>query len=81
MGRHRVPFEIEKNCGVDQVIYYTADQHFGHSNIIRFCERPFSTVEEMDEVLINNWNETVSDNDIVYILGDLVFRSDKHATY
>lgn len=63
------------------MIYYTADQHFGHSNIIRFCDRPFTTVEEMDEVLINNWNETVSDNDIVYILGDLVFRSDKHATY
>jgi len=63
------------------VIYYTADQHFGHSNIIRFCDRPFTTVGEMDEALINNWNDTVSDNDIVYILGDLMFRSDKHATY
>lgn len=48
------------------MIYYTADQHFGHSNIIRFCDRPFATAEEMDEALINNWNEFVSDNDIVY---------------
>lgn len=74
-------FEIEEKCGVDSVIYYTADQHFGHSNIIRFCERPFTSVEEMDEALINNWNETVSHNDTVYILGDLIFRSNKHSTY
>lgn len=63
------------------MIYYTADQHFGHSNIIRFCDRPFVTVAKMDEVLIKNWNNIVSDHDIVYILGDLVFRSDKHASY
>jgi len=63
------------------VIYYTADQHFGHLNIIRFCDRPFVTVAEMDEALIKNWNNIVSERDIVYILGDLVFRSDKHASY
>lgn len=63
------------------MIYYTADQHFGHLNIIRFCDRPFVTVAEIDEALIKNWNNIVSDHDIVYILGDLVFRSDKHASY
>lgn len=63
------------------MIYYTGDQHFGHSNIIRFCGRPFVTVAEMDETLIKNWNNIVSDDDIVYILGDLLFRSDKHASY
>ncbi|NLI92019.1 MAG: hydrolase [Peptococcaceae bacterium] len=63
------------------MIYYTADQHFGHSNIIRFCDRPFKNVAEMDETLINNWNNAVSDDDIVYILGDLVFRSEKSASY
>jgi len=52
------------------VIYYTADQHFGHANIIRFCNRPFENVTEMDEALIKNWNNTVNSNDTVYILGN-----------
>ena len=71
----------KSNLGVNLVIYYTADQHFGHSNIIRFCDRPFENVAEMDETLINNWNNVVSDGDIVYILGDLVFRSEKSASH
>lgn len=63
------------------MIYYTADQHFGHSNIIRLCNRPFKNIAEMDETLIMNWNSAVSAGDVVYFLGDLVFRSDKHASY
>lgn len=50
--------------------FYIADTHFGHSNIIRFDNRPFSNINEMDEILIKNWNKVVSDGDIVYILGD-----------
>ncbi len=63
------------------MIYYTADQHFGHSNIIGLCNRPYNDIAEMDETLIMNWNSVVSADDVVYILGDLVFRSDKHASY
>lgn len=63
------------------MIYYTADQHFGHENIIRLCGRPFMDVNEMDEALIFNWNCSVSNEDTVYILGDLIFRSSKAPSY
>ena len=53
------------------MIYFIADPHFGHENILKLCDRPFSSVEEMDELLIRRWNETVSDEDTVYLLGDL----------
>jgi calcineurin-like phosphoesterase family protein len=54
-------------------IFLVADLHLGHANIIRYCSRPFlmSDVREMDEVLINNWNYTVSPESRVYFLGDL----------
>lgn len=51
--------------------FFTSDQHFGHTNIIGYCNRPFSTTEEMDAALIANWNAIVtSDSDEVYTLGD-----------
>jgi len=56
------------------MIYFTADQHFGHTNIIWHCNRPFASVEEMDEALIRNWNATIRPHDEVYILGDLTMR-------
>lgn len=50
--------------------FYIADPHFGHKSIIHLCNRPFSSIEEMDEALISNWNNKVSKTDTVYILGD-----------
>ncbi|HFH9837931.1 TPA: hydrolase [Streptococcus suis] len=50
------------------MIYFIADTHFYHKNVIAFCNRPFSTVEEMNQALITNWNKTVSDIDEVYIV-------------
>lgn len=55
------------------MIYFTADTHFWHENIIRFCNRPFTCAAEMDEALIANWNSRVKGNDIIYILGDMFF--------
>ena len=52
------------------MIYITSDTHFYHKNIIEYCNRPFSDVEEMNEVLIENWNNTVSKEDTVFHLGD-----------
>lgn len=51
--------------------FFTADLHFGHKNIIRYDNRPFFTVGEMDNALIDNWNSVVRDKDDVYILGDV----------
>lgn len=57
------------------MIFYTSDLHLGHANILKLCNRPFSCVEEMDEVLIANWNAKVTNGDTVHILGDLMFRN------
>lgn len=51
-------------------IWVTADQHFGHTKVIEYCKRPFKSIDEMDEALINNWNERVKIGDVVYHLGD-----------
>jgi calcineurin-like phosphoesterase family protein len=56
-------------------MFFTADLHLGHANIIKHCNRPFSSVNEMDEYLLASWNSRVRPNDSVYIIGDLIFRS------
>ena len=62
--------------------FVTSDLHFFHKNIIAFhkniiadCQRPFADVEEMNEVIIKNWNEVVKKDDMVYVLGDFSFCS------
>lgn len=55
------------------MVYLCSDCHFNHQNILKYEpeSRPFETVEEMNEVIINNWNSTVSPEDTVYVCGDL----------
>src|SRR3972149_1827984 len=50
--------------------WVTCDHHFGHVNIITYCDRPFKDVNHMNEVMIERWNEVVRPDDVVYYLGD-----------
>jgi calcineurin-like phosphoesterase family protein len=60
---------------VSNNIWFTSDQHYGHANIIKFCNRPFADVEEMREKLIENHNKLVKPGDRVYNLGDMFWRT------
>lgn len=55
------------------MIYFTADLHLGHEKILRYCNRPFQSIQEMDETIIYNWNHVVKKEDVGYILGDFAF--------
>lgn len=61
--------------------YFTSDLHLGHANIIKLCQRPFENVDEMDEALIENWNRKVHKNDVVYVLGDVVWDKKRLSHY
>ncbi len=50
---------------------YISDWHYGHGNIIAFDNRPFRSVEQMNEALVERWNSVVEPGDIVYVLGDM----------
>ena len=56
--------------GTDHRIWFTSDHHFGHNNIIKYCDRPFTSVQQMDDTMIDAWNGVVRPDDVVYHLGD-----------
>jgi len=60
--------------------FFTADTHFGHSNIIKYCHRPFKTIEEHDYQLIQLWNSRVKPEDTVFVLGDFCYKQLKTKT-
>lgn len=51
-------------------IYFIADTHFSEENIMRYENRPFESIRDMDNTMLSNWNKIVKDEDIVYVLGD-----------
>ena len=53
--------------------FFTSDTHFGHANIINLCKRPFKDVNHMNDMLVENWNNVVTDDDTVFHLGDFAF--------
>jgi len=59
--------------------WFTSDCHFFHKNILGYSNRPFSSVWEMNETIINNWNSVVKNEDTVFFLGDFLFGSANQA--
>lgn len=60
-------------------VFFTADSHFGHKGILRLSQRPFKSVEEMEDGLVERWNAAVRPGDVVYHLGDFCFKGSKAA--
>jgi calcineurin-like phosphoesterase family protein len=59
--------------------FFTSDEHYGHRNIIKYCSRPFESVQEMDYEIINKHNEVVSKKDIVVHAGDFTLAKKQQA--
>lgn len=51
-------------------LFFTSDTHFNHTNILKYCYRPFETIEDHDETIIRNWNSVVPEDGVVFHLGD-----------
>ena len=64
---------IQTNFSDASNIFFTSDTHFSHENIMHFCNRPFKTIEEMNDTLIENWNKVVNKDSIVFHLGDFAW--------
>lgn len=57
--------------------WFTSDFHLNHVNILKYSNRPFKTISEMNEAIINNWNNCVKDNDDAYFLGDFMLGNER----
>lgn len=58
-------------------VFFTADTHFGHEWIVGFNNRPYSSIKDMDQGLIDNWNEVVPRDGLTFVLGDIGFTSEE----
>ncbi len=63
------------------MIFVTSDSHFDHCNIIRYCNRPFKNVTDMNDTIIRNWNRVVRPEDTVYHLGDFALTGTSRYKY
>ncbi len=59
------------------MIWFTADYHLSHKNIIKYCNRPCKNIEEMDKIILINLEKSVKSADVLYFLGDLTFKEKK----
>jgi calcineurin-like phosphoesterase family protein len=59
-------------------IFVLSDTHFNHANIIKYSQRPFADLEEMNSTLISNWNSAISPEDMVLFIGDFAMNSHEY---
>lgn len=76
-GYAQKPIEAENRREGQTMVYYIADMHFWHENVLGFDNRPFSALEEMHETLVQNWNARVTEDDTVYVLGDAFWKNEE----
>lgn len=84
---HKTIKKLEKKRDTSEIIfenltnkriYLFSDTHFDHSNIIKYCNRPFHSAKQMNQELLLNWNNNIKDNEIVYFLGDMSYGRGRH---
>lgn len=81
LDKKREPSEIEFEDVTNKgKIHVFSDAHFDHSNIIRYCHRPFDSTRQMNQELLVNWNNTVKENDSIYFLGDMTYGRNRRPT-
>ena len=70
-----IPERLQKKISPEESkkLFFSSDSHFHHSNIIKYCGRPFETAEDMNTALVENWNSVIGPDDHVYHLGDFCF--------
>lgn len=66
---------------MNHLTFFISDLHFGHENVIKYSNRPFLSVEEMDQTLVDNWNSIVKEKDTVIIAGDIAMRYSSNYAY
>lgn len=59
------------------MIFFTSDLHISHTNIIKFCNRPFNDVQSMNKHIVNSWNNVVTNEDEIYMLGDFSYKASR----
>ena len=63
----------------EQKIFFSSDQHFGHRNVVKFCNRPYADEKEMGKALIENWHNVVGPDDIIVTMGDFFWFNDSQS--
>ncbi len=71
--------EITFNDVTNKKIHLFSDTHFDHDNIIKYCNRPFNSTKQMNQKLMENWNNNINENDMIYFLGDMCYGRGRHS--